>query len=78
MQETLREPTTLMVESLAKQDRLFARREPGWIDFEDAQKARVSAIEARDTYAGSDGAKRLQLARDCLILAFLTCQPPDR
>ena len=65
-------------ESQAKQDRLWKRKSPGWIAFEDAQRARAKAIEAQEAYRGSDAKQRFALVRDCLVLLFLTCQPPDR
>ena len=65
-------------ESQAKQDHLWKRKSPGWIAFEDAQRARAKAIEAQEAYRGSDAKQRLALVRDCLVLSFLTCQPPDR
>jgi hypothetical protein len=65
-------------ESAAKQDHLWKRKDPCFIQFEDAQRARAAAIEAHSAYAGTDHKKRLGLVRDCLILSFLTCQPPDR
>ena len=64
-------------ESHSKQDALWKRKDPNWIDFETAQKARVDAINAHLSYTGSEHKKRLQLLRDVLILSFLTCQPPD-
>ena len=65
-------------ESAAKQDHLWKRKDPCFIQFEDAQRARAAAIEAHSAYAGTDHKKRLGLVRDCLVLSFLTCQPPDR
>eukprot|EP00966_Prymnesium_polylepis_P019585 451661-Prymnesium_polylepis.1 len=63
-------------ESQAKQQKLYSRRDPCWIEFEDAQKARVKAEAAYKAMAG--GAKKLLALRDWCILALHTCSPPDR
>eukprot|EP00966_Prymnesium_polylepis_P076329 1769210-Prymnesium_polylepis.1 len=49
-------------ESQAKQQKLYSRRDPCWIEFEDAQKARVKAEAAYKAMAG--GAKKLLALRD--------------
>ena len=59
-------------ESEAKQQRLFQRRDPNWIDWPDAQRARQKAEAA--ACASSTPLAR----REWLILALHTCIPPDR
>ena len=59
-------------ESEAKQQRLFQRRDPNWIDFPAAQEARRKAEEA---YRAK---KTPQLQRDWLIISLHTVMPPDR
>ena len=63
-------------EVLSKQERLFAPRPANWLSWEDANRARVAAVEKLN--ACTDGAQRPKLIRDCLVLAFHTLQPPDR
>lgn len=63
-------------ESLAKQERLFAPRPANWLSWEDANRARVAAVEKLN--ACTNSAERPKLLRDCLVLAFHTLQPPDR
>ena len=62
-------------ESGAKQDRLFARADPNFLAWEDAQRARV---KAEGEYRAASGPKRQQLLRDWLLLSLHTIQPPDR
>ena len=63
-------------EVISKQERLFAPRPANWLSWEDANRARVAAVEKLN--ACTDGAQRPKLIRDCLVLAFHTLQPPDR
>eukprot|EP00966_Prymnesium_polylepis_P223873 5179578-Prymnesium_polylepis.1 len=59
-------------ESEAKQQRLFQRRDPNWIEWPAAQEARQKAEQAYR-------AKRSpQLQRDWLIISLHTVMPPDR
>ena len=59
-------------ESEAKQQRLFQRRDPNWLEWPQAQEARVKAERA---YRAK---KTAQLQRDWLIIALHTVMPPDR
>ena len=59
-------------ESEAKQQRLFQRRDPNWIEWSQAQQARAKAERA---YREK---KTAQLQRDWLIIALHTVMPPDR
>ena len=63
-------------ESQAKQQALYSRRDPCWIDFADAQKARVKAEAAYR--APGTLAKKKQALKEWVILALHTCAPPDR
>ena len=63
-------------EVLSKQERLFAPRPANWLSWEDANRARVKAVEKLN--ACTDGAQRPKLIRDCLVLAFHTLQPVRR
>jgi len=63
-------------ESIAKQERLFETKSKNWLSWEDAQKARQSAVEKYNK--ATNRAQTQSLLRDCLILAFHTLQPPDR
>ena len=62
-------------ESEAKQQKLFARVDPNFIEWEEANLARLKAEKA---YRAATGAKKPQLLRDWLILSLHTIQPPDR
>ena len=53
----------------------FAPR-PANLSWEDANRARVAAVEKLN--ACTNSAERPKLLRDCLVLAFHTLQPPDR
>ena len=63
-------------EGLAKQERLFEVKSKNWLSWEDANKARVSAVEKY--IAAKDKAKKQTLMKECMLLAFMTLQPPDR
>ena len=49
-----------------------------WLDWGEAQTARLKAEKAATAYKGEDKAKRLRLARSCCLLKLLTAMPPDR
>jgi hypothetical protein len=63
-------------EGLAKQERLFEVKSKNWLSWEDAQRARVSAVEKY--FATKERGKQQTLLRECMLLAFMTLQPPDR
>ena len=63
-------------ESLAKGDRLFETVSKNWISWLDAQKARQEAVKL--FYAETNKYMKGILLRECMLLAFLTLQPPDR
>jgi len=63
-------------ESIAKQERLFETKSKNWLSWEDAQRARVAAVQKYN--AATNPELKKSLLRDCLILAFHTLQPPDR
>ena len=63
-------------EALAKQERLFEVKSKNWLSWEDAQKARVSAVKLY--VAATERGKKQTLLRECMVLAFMTLQPPDR
>ena len=62
-------------EKEAKHAKLFQRVDPNFLEWEEAQRARVKAEAA---YRAARGQKRLQLLKEWLILSFLTVMPPDR
>ena len=62
-------------ESISKTERLFAHKDPNFIDFAEAQKARVKAYEA---YRNAPQPQKLKALRQYMILAFHTLQCPDR
>ena len=59
-------------ESEAKQQKLFQRRDPNWIDWPDAQAARQKAEKVFRAKATP------QSRKDWLIVSLHTCIPPDR
>ena len=62
-------------ESEAKQQKLFARVDPNFLEWEDAQEARV---KAEREYRAASGQKKTQLLRDWLILSLHTIMPRTR
>ena len=65
-------------ESQAKTQALYSRRDPSWIDFPDAQKARVAAEQAYRKMAPMPHKAKALALREWLVIALHTCQPPDR
>ena len=63
-------------EKAAEQDKLWARADPNYLPWIDAQKARVKA--EGEYRAAGPGGKKIQLLRDWLILSLTTIMPPDR
>jgi hypothetical protein len=66
--------------SEARETAKFAAALPpkAWLDWSEAQIARLKAEKAVATYTGENEAKRLRLARTCCLLKLLTAMPPDR
>ena len=67
----------------AKSERMYSSSMANnWIEWEQAQRGRVLAIEAWRAHAASldapNSAKETLLLRDVLIMLFHTVQPPDR
>jgi hypothetical protein len=66
-------------ESQAKGQQLYSRRDANWIEWDDAQKARMAAeaaYKALPTTAAP--ARKLQALKEWLIICLHTVQPPDR
>ena len=59
-------------ESEAKQQKLFARIDPNYLEWEEAQAARV---KAQQEYHTASGTKQAQLLRDWAILSLHTIMP---
>ena len=66
-------------EKASKTQQMFDKRVGGWLEWEDVQKARVTAMKklAEMGDAGAPAAKR-SLLRDCCALSLLFLIPPDR
>ena len=64
----------------ARQDAKFsaASKPTAWLDWQDCQRARVTAEKALAAYKGSSQSTKLTLARDACVLRILTGMPPDR
>eukprot|EP00966_Prymnesium_polylepis_P070471 1637620-Prymnesium_polylepis.1 len=75
--ETLDELIRLrsQAESQAKVERLFTPRDKNWIDWEDAQKARVAAETA---YRSAKGSAKLKVLKEWTLISCFTVMPPDR
>ena len=65
-------------ESQARQQTLYARRDPNWIDWPDAQRARMAAERAYSDLPQAPPARKAQALREWLIISLHTCMPPDR
>jgi hypothetical protein len=66
-------------ESQAKQQQLYSRRDANWIEWPDAQKARMTAEKAYKALpATAAPARKLQALKEWLIICLHTVQPPDR
>ena len=66
-------------EKASKTQQMYDKRVGGWIEWQDVQKARVSATKKLDEMGrgGAPAAKR-NLQRDCCALSLLSLIPPDR
>lgn len=63
----------------AKQQQLYSRRDANWIEWGDAQKARMTAEKAYKALpATAAPARKLQALKEWLIICLHTVQPPDR
>ena len=58
---------------------MYEKRVGGWLEWEDVQKSRVSAMQKLEGMGdgGTPAAKR-NLLRDCCALSLLSLIPPDR
>ena len=66
-------------EKASKTQQLYEKRVGGWLEWEDVQKARVSATKKLDdTAQGGTPASKRNLLRDCCALSLLSLIPPDR
>lgn len=70
-------------ESQYKDDRRYKPRDANWLSWEEAQETRMKALASFNEVKTAGRTqpqreRRLRLAEDCAILAFLTLQPPDR
>ena len=65
-------------ESQAKQQALYSRRDPLWLEFPEAQKGRVKAEAAYRALPASPPGRKKQALKEWLIMALHTCAPPDR
>ena len=65
-------------ESQAKQQTLYSRRDPEWLEWNDAQKARVKAEAHYNSLPASPAARKAQALKEWLIVSLHTVQPPDR
>ena len=62
-------------EAEAKAQKLFARADPNFLEWEEANQARVKAERA---YRAAGGQKKMQLLRDWLIVSLHTIMPRTR
>ena len=65
-------------EKLAAQDRLFARKDPNWIDWPTVQQGRIKCLAAWAASARKPHAERQKLLREVVAMLFFSVQPPDR
>ena len=65
-------------ETLAKQDRLFARKDPNWVDWPTVQQGRIKCLAAWNASQGKPHAEKMKLLREVLVMLFFSVQPPDR
>ena len=67
------------LESLAKGEALYSRRDANWIDWQDAQKARLAAVSSYRTLpATASYSKKQHALKEWLIISLHTLAPPDR
>lgn len=65
-------------EKLAAQDRLFARKDPNWIDWPTLQQGRIKCLAAWNASQRKPHAEKMKLLREVLVMLFFSVQPPDR
>ena len=66
-------------EKASKTQQMYEKRIGGWLEWEDVQKARVTATKKLDDAAqGGTPASKRNLLRDCCALSLLSLIPPDR
>ena len=66
-------------EKASKTQQLYDKRVGGWMEWEDVQKARVTATKKlEDVGSGVAPAAKRNLLRDCSALLLLSLIPPDR
>ena len=66
-------------EKASKTQQMYDKRVGGWIEWQDVQKARVSAMKKlEDMGNGGALAAKRNLLRDCCALSLLSLIPPDR
>jgi len=65
-------------ESLAKENGLYSEKRGGWVDWKEAQEARVACINALGAYKGTDAARKKQLLMDAIVITIFTYGPVDR
>ena len=61
-------------EGQAKTQALYSRRDPSWLDFPDAQKARVAAEHAYRKLPPTPHKPKMQALKEWLIIALHTVQ----
>ena len=64
-------------EKASKQQNMFDKRVGGWLEWEDVQKARVTAIEKLDRAAIGTAAAMRNALRDAAALSLLSLIPPE-
>jgi hypothetical protein len=62
-------------EGQAKTQALYSRRSPEWLDFPDAQKARIKAEELYRSLPSTPPKPKLAALKEWLIIALHTVQP---
>ena len=62
-------------ESQAKTQALYSRRDPQWLDFPDAMRARVKAEEAYRSMKSTPPKHKQAALKEWLIIALHTVQP---
>ena len=66
------------LESLAKHEALYSRRDANFIEWPEVQTARVAAEQKYKSLPATPPKPKAQALKDWLILALHACQPPDR
>ena len=65
-------------EKLAKEEALYARKDPNWIEWPQLQAGRIKCLEAWRAASGKPHAERKRLLREVCVMLFFSVQPPDR